>query len=480
MAVICNGERFRPLGHSEPHSEKDVILGFQKTLGFFMEAEFVWDKKLQGFILGAFFWGYTVMQIPGGYLSDVFGARLVISCGMIPVGILTILCPLFARGSPYLLLVGRVLIGIGEAVMYSGAQTLWAKWSPPHERSRLVGFAFGGCQLGNALTFPIAGFLCAYGFDGGWPSVFYMIGGLGFLWSLFFVFFARNTPGEMPRIKQIEKQYIEQSLGMHEMTEEERTKKRHAAKPWLKIFTSLPVWAILVTNACGNYGAYMLLTQMPTYMKEVLKFDIQSNGVFSMIPYLVFWVMVIVAGQFADLLISREILSIVWTRKLCACIGTIIPGIFLVITGYMDCNHQIAAIVLLTLSMGFCGFQFASFFINHGDIAPKYAGTVFGFTNMGASFPGIIAPYVVGAITPNKTQGEWLIAFYIAAGVYVIGAIFYLIFAQGEVQEWAQEDEEEPGTPLYELKGIVEEEHEQDQNHDESKPLSAKSKTNGV
>lgn len=28
--------------------------------------------------------------------------------------------------------------------MYPGAQVFWAKWSPPHERSRLVAFAFGG------------------------------------------------------------------------------------------------------------------------------------------------------------------------------------------------------------------------------------------------------------------------------------------------------------------------------------------------
>ena len=77
------------------------------------------------------------------------------------------------------------------------------------------------------------------------------------------------------------------------------------------------------------------------------------------------------------------------------------PGIFLIITGYMDCHRQVAAIVLLSLSMGFCGFQFSSFFINHGDIAPKYAGTVFGFTNTGASVPGIIAPYIVGAITTH-------------------------------------------------------------------------------
>jgi hypothetical protein len=51
-------------------------------------------------------------------------------------------------------------------------------------------------------------------------------------------------------------------------------------KPWKAILTSGPVWGIMLANACGNYGAYMLLTQMPTYMKEVLKFDIESASIF--------------------------------------------------------------------------------------------------------------------------------------------------------------------------------------------------------
>ena len=80
-----------------------------------LNAEFEWSKELQGLILGAFFWGYTAMQIPSGFLSDRFGPRITVACGMFPVAILTILSPWLARGSPYLLLVGRVIIGVGEA-----------------------------------------------------------------------------------------------------------------------------------------------------------------------------------------------------------------------------------------------------------------------------------------------------------------------------------------------------------------------------
>ncbi|XP_069121261.1 sialin-like isoform X2 [Argopecten irradians] len=406
------------------------------------EGEFGWDKFLRGFLLGAFFWGYTIMQIPAGWLAEQYGPHKTVFGGMFLVATLTLFTPLLARGSPYLLLVGRIFIGVGEAMMYPGAQVLWAKWAPPDERSRLVGFSFGGCQLGNALAFPIASLLCQYGFDGGWPAIFYVLGGLALIWTFVWLICVRNTPAEKRGISEIELRYIENSLGVVHHTHNSTSKKHHPM-PWKAMLTSLPVWAILVANFCGNYGAYMLLTQMPTYMKEVLHFDIKSNGVFSMIPYLVFWMFVILAALIADFLIAKDILSIEWTRKLCGSIGMFIPAIFLIAVGYMDCFRQIGAVVLLTLSLAFCGFQFASFFINHADIAPKYAGTIFGITNTGASVPGILAPYVVSAITQNKTPGEWRVAFYIAAAIYAVGGIFYIVFAKGRIQPWASEEEED-------------------------------------
>ncbi|XP_062616836.1 sialin-like [Saccostrea cucullata] len=421
------------------------------------EGEFTWDKALQGGILGAFFWGYTVMQIPSGVLSERFGSRRIIFAGMTLVSVLTLLTPVLARGSPYLLIITRALIGIGEATMYPGAQVFWAKWSPPHERSRLVAFAFGGTQLGNALAFPISSLLCEYG---GWPSIFYFLGSCSLVWSFLWGFLARDSPGEMPNITDVEKKYIEHSLGNDHNSQHAGLRKK--GKPWKSILTSLPVWAILVTNAAGNYGAYMLLTQMPTYLKEVLKFDIKSNGIYSMIPYLAFWVTIIVAGIFADTLISKDILSIKWTRKLFCAIGQFVPAAFLIGLGYMTCFQQESAIALLTLSLAFCGFQFPSVFVNHGDIAPNYAGTIFGITNTGASIPGIIAPYVVASITVNKTQKEWLVAFYIAAVIYCLGAIFFLIFSDGEIQNWAKDEdeiemiEEKVEEPLQDLEEVPE------------------------
>lgn len=46
--------------------------------------------------------------------------------------------------------------------------------------------------------------------------------------------------------------------------------------PWRAVFTSLPFWAILVAHTCSNWGWYMLLVELPIYMKSILNFDIKE------------------------------------------------------------------------------------------------------------------------------------------------------------------------------------------------------------
>lgn len=104
------------------------VINFQFFL-LFQKGEFTWDKSLQGGILGAFFWGYTVMQIPSGVLSERFGPRRMIFAGMFLVSVLTILTPVLARGSPYLLIVTRVLIGMGEVRLQCEEISLFLSFS---------------------------------------------------------------------------------------------------------------------------------------------------------------------------------------------------------------------------------------------------------------------------------------------------------------------------------------------------------------
>ena len=70
-------------------------------------------------------------------------------------------------------------------------------------------------------------------------------------------------------------------------------------------------------------------------------------------------------------------------------------GILLV--GYIGSN-EVEAVIFLTISVGFSGIIVAGFFVNHIDIAPQYAGVVFGITNTVATIPGMLGPIVAKTI----------------------------------------------------------------------------------
>lgn len=403
----------------------------QKTLQP-KDGEFDWDKETQGIILGAFFWGYLVTQIPGGWLAQRFGGKRVCGYFMLLASVATILSPVGARYSPYILIILRVVNGLGQGVVFPAMHVIWSKWAPPLERSKLIGFTYAGAQIGNVLTLPISAMLCDYGFDGGWGSIFYVFGAFGLVWFLLWMLIVSDTPAQHPRISAEERNYIETSLGS---TNSHDTKTGRT--PWLKFVKSVPVWAIIVAHTFANWGTYTLLTNIPTYMKEVLKFDIKSNGLFSAIPFIFFWVFINVGGFVADYLRIRGWKTKI-VRKLMLSLGTILPAILLTCTGFVTCHNPYVAVAVLSLAVGFSGFQYPGVMVNHVDIAPPFAGVLFGISNTVATLSGVFAPYVIGRLTINSSQAEWRNVFYIASAIYTIGAIFFCIFADGELQGWAK------------------------------------------
>ena len=104
-----------------------------KTREIVNDAEFDWDKKQQGLLMGSYYWSYTAAQIPAAWLAAKYGFRLVFGVSMLLSGIVTLLFPVCARVNVYLALVARVLIGLFHAVAFPAMTGAWGAWGPPAE-----------------------------------------------------------------------------------------------------------------------------------------------------------------------------------------------------------------------------------------------------------------------------------------------------------------------------------------------------------
>ncbi len=89
-----------------------------------------------------------------------------------------------------------------------------------------------------------------------------------------------------------------------------------------KMLKTKAFYGVLIAHTTSNFGTYLFLTQLPTYMKEVLRFDIKSNGGLSALPYIAFWLVTIVSSVVGDHLIKKNILSKTAVRKIFNSIGS--------------------------------------------------------------------------------------------------------------------------------------------------------------
>ena len=80
-------------------------------------------------------------------------------------------------------------------------------------------------------------------------------------------------------------------------------------------------------------------------------------------------------------------------------IGFVMPAIFIVIVGHIDCTLPYVAVAFMMTCLGFMAFIAAGVLPNHMELAPPFAGSVMGIINTAANISGVIVPTIVAAMT---------------------------------------------------------------------------------
>merc|ERR1712150_80529 len=107
----------------------------------------------------------------------------------------------------------------------------------------------------------------------------------------------------------------------------------------------------------------------------------------------------------------------------------------------LECNTTYV-IVLLCIGMFFNGAISAGHFSSHVDLAPNFAGTLFGISNtFSGGVVGFVVPSAIGGLLGVSVQtisvfGKWQIVFCLAAGIYFLGNLCYVLMITGETQSW--------------------------------------------
>jgi len=181
--------------------------------------------------------------------------------------------------------------------------------------------------------------------------------------------------------------------------------------PWRRILTSLPFLSLLLAHCANNWGFWTLLTQIPTFLKNVLNMDIKHNGPLSALPYLAMIILTYGFICLSDMLKNRgNPISLNLSRKLFNSLGLWLPMLALIGLACITNKGASANLVvgLLTLAVATNAASYLGFHVNHMDLSPNFAGTLMGITNCAANVMSILAPLIVGLIVKNEVSSSLL------------------------------------------------------------------------
>jgi len=385
-----------------------------------MARQFGWNATVSGLVQSSFFYGYMLCQLPGGFLNTRFSGARMLPLGVALWSTATAAVP-FLGSSVVRLCASRAVVGMGEAVAPASLTDMVAKIVPVTERSRSMTFVGSALYLGSLLGLLLSPF-CVEHF--GWPSVFYVFGGVGIVWAMWWLRLLQD-------VKQTDPRTYVQLLG--------RRRQRHREKsdiPWRAMLRCRSVHALIYTHFCNNWFHFAIMAWLPSYFTDTMRLDLTHAAQISLIPPAAGITASLIAGPIADYLISQG-WRIGIVRKLAQCTAFLGPSLCLLAASYPPFATK--NLIFLTAALGLSSFSLAGLYCNHQDLSPAYSSLLLGITNTAGALPGILGVAATGALLDHT--GSWTLALFIPSIFFFItGSIVFTLFGSGEQADFSNNE----------------------------------------
>jgi len=375
-------------------------------------------EQEMGFVFSAFVIGYALFQIPGGWLGDRWGPKIVLTVALLWWSCFTAFTAMAATsflagslGFVGTLALVRFLLGVGEAAALPTFNRTVTDWLPPQERGLGIGIAIGGIGIGAAITPPITAWVMV---NYGWQTAFYLCAGLGIILSIIWWWLASDRPADHP--------WIARDTTTPSPTSVSTTS---ASIPWAALFKTPSVWWLVLSYSCLGYVAYVYMSWFFLYLVNVRGFDVLQGGFFAAAPFLTILVSCPIGGWVTDQLALRR--GTTSGRRIVGITGMGLAAGSIALGALVESPYL--AIASLSLGAGWLYFTVGAYWSSTSDLSPTHAGSLSGLMNMGANIGGAISP----TLTPWLAQHwGWPASLGVAALVALIGGCLWFRINPGD------------------------------------------------
>ncbi len=345
--------------------------------------DFALAPTQMGVVISAFFIGYSIMQIPGGWLADHFGSKTVICIALTLWSIFT-----FTTGHASTLaglLFLRFVFGLCEGPYAGSCYRAIAEYFPRELRPAFTTGILSSNYIGSAIA-PIIIVPLILWF--GWRGMFQALGCIGLVYVFFYAFFVKQVkPAE------------EEKAG---------AKKGSKKEYFLKLLHFSIIWKLVVCAFCISCINKGLDAWMPTYLIAERGINLKAVGYVTPIPFMASFLSTAGCGWLMNKYFDR-------VEQYMIAICAVMTAIFL----YLMYNAE----TLFWVVVFQCGVYFFKACILGSAVAivlkivtGNIAGSATMIVNMGGQVAGFISPVVMGYLV-SVFNGSFNAVFY-----YLIGA----------------------------------------------------------
>ena len=372
-----------------------------------------------GDVLGAFVVAYGLFEVPTGHWGDRYGSRGVLTRIVIWWSAFTILT---GAATGYWVLIGtRFLFGAGEAGAYPNVARVLARWFPAEQRASAQGLVITSAQFGGAISPALAAYLIEYA---GWRSAFAIFGSFGIIWAAAFYYWFRDEP---PRLGAKDDAAL--SLALDDRKESVEPES-HPPIPWSLVLTSANIWLLGLINTCASFVSYMFMQWYPTYLEKARGAGAIEAGWYASLVLGGGAVGALCGGFIVDWLVRNS------PNRRWAYSGYGAAALGLAAAAMLAsvlCDSLPVSSLLATLACMSALSHQASWWSVTTEISGKHLGALFGLMNS-LGVPGaLISTAFLGRFVDwmgkrgFMARSQWDPAFYIYAGVLLVGAGCYML-----------------------------------------------------
>jgi len=367
--------------------------------------EFGFSPSATGALMSAFFWSYTVLQIPAGWAVDRFGSRwtygiafLLWSLSSAAIGLAHSFGQIFGL---------RLILGASQAAAQPVSLTYIRQNFSESEQGLPTGVYISGMMIGPA----IGGFLGGVLLDQlGWRTMFLLTGLVPCVWLLPWFWLA---PGRRATISSAAGPATPRAL------------------PYRKLLGNPVVWGITITAFFYSYFWYFCMSWLPSYLVMEHSLSFFEMGIYTALPFIGMSIVSPAAGRWADHWIRRTGRPVL-VRKVFVISGYLVGSSTLILI--WAASSQVA-LAILVIALAGIGLTSANYWALTQAISPKsITGRAVGYQNTISNLAGICAPLLTGHLVEQSGNFHSAIVF-AAVSLWIAASSYAFLVRESRADE---------------------------------------------